>query len=826
MKKKYLIASMALLAFLGACNDDYNDQFDIDSAITDVKNITYTLTTSDYGSIAANSTNQELALSKDPENGTYVTALNELSTNRYFTDLIPAEDYIPAFLAAKYPNADSGSNFTITYNLYQEPSDYLSDFSSVSSYTLTSSDYTTVWGDNIKASYLAPSTLSDIPSILASNVSGASEGDIMVVNYAYSDQEPSSGGGSASTTEPTWTEVGFLTRSAGTNWNFVNVGPVSIADYVGETVNIGFKYTSTTSSGATWELKNFKVMDNIYQDVYVFALQEDGTYEQTTSFSGAGSYVFVAMGADGQYYPFGRPSSDTANYGYLYPDPITVTDGAITAADAADYVITVAATDAGYTMQNAINRYIYMSTSGSYNSFNFSDAVGTSGYDWTITAAYNTGLFNITNVATSKTVKMNYYNGSYSYGCYPSSTVEGHVLYENAMSDDSDFSIYDIDISSLSYVWKYDSSYKCWKGSAYANSTYYATESYLVSPAIEIAEDATLPHFTVDEAFRYGSADDITVWVSTDFSTSSAASASVMSLQAASTRAAASNNAAGVYVYDGSSWTEYTSDEAAITAIDETVYTALNASYIASPETTLPIYLSEQYPYAAAEDKVGVVYYASESALTIDEYTFDGSAWAETPSSTEETMTFAQSDSGINANLSTYLSVDFTGNNDGGFTTQDILLDGLTYVWATTASYGWKASAYVSGNKTSESWLVSPAIKLTRATAPVMNFTHVHQYVSTGENTDYLNLMISNNYSGDVTTATWTTLEIPNWATGASGDWTFVDSGEIDLKDYVGSTVYIAFKYVSSSAAAPTWEIKDITIKEAEGDDSEEDSAE
>lgn len=816
MNKKYIIASMALLAILGACDDDYNDQFDIDSTITDVKSITYTLTSSDYGSIASNETNQELALSKDPETGSYVTALNELGSNRYFTEMIAAEDYIPAFLAAKYPNADSGSKFVITYNQYQEPSDYLSDFSSISTYTLTSGDYETVWGSNIKASYLSPSTLSDIPSLLASNVSGAAEGDVVVVNYAYSDLEPSSGGSSSA--DPTWTEVGFLNRSAGTNWNFVNVGPVSLADYAGQTVNIGFKYTSTSSSAATWEIKNFKVMDNVYQDVYVYALQDDGTYKQATSFSGAGSYVFVAMGADGQYYPFGRLSSDTSSYGYMYPDAITVTDGVITAEDAANFVITVEATDAGYTLKNAIDKYIYMS--GSYNSFNVADAVGESGYDWTISSATSTGLFNITNVEKAKTVKLNYYNGNYSYGSYPASTVEGHVLYENTLLGDDTFTVYDIDIASLSYVWTNTTNYG-WKASAYANSTNYATESYLVSPAIEISESASLPHFTVDEAFRYGSAENLTVFVSTDFSSSSAASASAKALRAAaSTRAASTNNAAGVYVYDGSSWSEYTSDDATITAVDETVYTALNASYIASPETVLPIYLSDKYPYAAAEDKVGVVYYASASALDIAEYTFDGTAWAETSTSVEETITFTQDDSGISANMSTYLSEDFTGSNAGGFTIQDISLSGLTYVWTTTASYGWKASAYMnSTNNPSESWIVSPAINFAKATAPVLSFSHVQRYV-TGENSDFLSVLISTNYSGDVSSATWDTLTIPTWGSGS--DWTFVDSGEIDLSSYVGSTVYVAFRYISTSAAAPTWEIESILIEEASSEESAE----
>ena len=56
----------------------------------------------------------------------------------------------------------------------------------------------------------------------------------------------------------TWTELNLNQWPAGSNWTFIN----SIADltaFVGQTVTIAFKYTSTTSASATWEVKNFVV---------------------------------------------------------------------------------------------------------------------------------------------------------------------------------------------------------------------------------------------------------------------------------------------------------------------------------------------------------------------------------------------------------------------------------------------------------------------------------------------------------------------------------------------------------------------------------------
>ncbi|EJW94867.1 hypothetical protein, secreted, partial [gut metagenome] len=194
--KKHMMASLAMLALLAACNDEYNDKFDILNEILDVKNITMTLEEKDYASISGNSANMELALAKDPEGKTGLAALNVIGEKHYFTEDAPADEYLPAFLEEKYPNADLRSKFTVTYKQYQAPAAYLNDFSKISGYTLSSADYESVWGDRVQASFLSPSTLGKISAILAANVKGAAEGDMVAVEYAYSETEPSIGGGS------------------------------------------------------------------------------------------------------------------------------------------------------------------------------------------------------------------------------------------------------------------------------------------------------------------------------------------------------------------------------------------------------------------------------------------------------------------------------------------------------------------------------------------------------------------------------------------------------------------------------------------------------
>ena len=56
----------------------------------------------------------------------------------------------------------------------------------------------------------------------------------------------------------TWTELNLNQWPAGSNWTFIN-STADLTAFVGQTVTIAFKYTSTTSASATWEVKNLVV---------------------------------------------------------------------------------------------------------------------------------------------------------------------------------------------------------------------------------------------------------------------------------------------------------------------------------------------------------------------------------------------------------------------------------------------------------------------------------------------------------------------------------------------------------------------------------------
>ena len=143
-------------------------------------------------------------------------------------------------------------------------------------------------------------------------------------------------------------------------------------------------------------------------------------------------------------------------------------------------------------------------------------------------------------------------------------------------------------------------------------------------------------------------------------------------------------------------------------------------------------------------------------------------------------------------------------SGQGDFSIQNVTLpDGQSSIWTFDASYGAKVTAYFSASYASESWLISPWIDLTEVSAAAVSFDHVHRYAGTAASELTFWAM------SDDEDAEWEQLTIPNYATGTN--WTYVNSGETSLASYIGKKVKVAFKYISSTSAAATWEIKNFS---------------
>ncbi len=134
--------------------------------------------------------------------------------------------------------------------------------------------------------------------------------------------------------------------------------------------------------------------------------------------------------------------------------------------------------------------------------------------------------------------------------------------------------------------------------------------------------------------------------------------------------------------------------------------------------------------------------------------------------------------------------------------------------WEYHATY---TCMYISGygaNEPSHDWLISPAINLTGVSSPVLTFRTWTKYTDNGL-TEPLTVWISEDYPGigNPTQANWTKLS-PTLSPTNSQTWT--PSGDIDLSAYVGKTIRIGFKYLSSGTGSGTtsnWEVDEFKIR-------------
>ena len=129
-----------------------------------------------------------------------------------------------------------------------------------------------------------------------------------------------------------------------------------------------------------------------------------------------------------------------------------------------------------------------------------------------------------------------------------------------------------------------------------------------------------------------------------------------------------------------------------------------------------------------------------------------------------------------------------------------------------SANYGVVMSGYVSGtNYANEDWLVSPSINLENYNNIQLSFDHTINKGDVSKMLSENTLWISNDYNGDVSTATWEQIPITQFPTGS--DWTFVNSGYISIPPKnAQKNTHIAFKYTCSIQSSSTWEIKNLSI--------------
>lgn len=198
---KYLFAAMACGALMltGCDENSWNDKLDgfkefEQQPITQVEAVEYTLPDNAYSTIASLADNKALA----GDDG--AAALAAVGTLKRFSAAAPASEYIPAWLSTTsfpYFALNDGSSVKMTYNVAVAEPEYFAAASSPVTFSISEDMYQyDVWGGDDYVDCFAPShPASEYLSSLLGDYADADEGQVMVVSYRQSAQEPVFGGG-------------------------------------------------------------------------------------------------------------------------------------------------------------------------------------------------------------------------------------------------------------------------------------------------------------------------------------------------------------------------------------------------------------------------------------------------------------------------------------------------------------------------------------------------------------------------------------------------------------------------------------------------------
>ena len=124
------------------------------------------------------------------------------------------------------------------------------------------------------------------------------------------------------------------------------------------------------------------------------------------------------------------------------------------------------------------------------------------------------------------------------------------------------------------------------------------------------------------------------------------------------------------------------------------------------------------------------------------------------------------------------------------------------------SNYGAKVTGYAGGGQNvNEDWLISADINLSNFPNSSFQATQIFNY---GDPSGF-SVLISADYTDDISAATWDLIELTNVPDGTS--WDEVLSDAYSLAAYNGETINIAFKYTSTDSNAGTYEVVNVSLK-------------
>ena len=148
-------------------------------------------------------------------------------------------------------------------------------------------------------------------------------------------------------------------------------------------------------------------------------------------------------------------------------------------------------------------------------------------------------------------------------------------------------------------------------------------------------------------------------------------------------------------------------------------------------------------------------------------------------------------------NLSNWTAVNVTG----------------TKVWTTT-TYGNPApSAYMDGGRAlNEDWLISKKIAIPSDYSAISFSFETDGRYNSDPNVPSLEVYVTDNYTGSVDPNNWTkkTVKLDTDLNAYAG---FVGTGKIDVTEFKGKDLVVAFRYRSVAGFSTTWELDNFSVK-------------
>lgn len=509
MKTNYILGIVLFAVGLASCTNYFDEHMldNKDPQVTDIRTgMIYTLTDDDYKRVTEYPENIAKAIALDPVDSTGLAELKAIAKEKSFTETASADMYLPALMAEKYPYLDNGTLCDVMYTMREGKSNRVQEFAGARSLPLATDDYESIWQKR-GANYLTPGSLANVPAFLATKLPSAKEGQVALLTYQYSDEEPDAS--ELSDFLPYALTLSELLAFPDNKVHEISgyVGDVKSAIYGRFYMTDGdasiYVYGLTDEEGnKVWKDKGIQKGDAItlvgrYSDENEEPEILDAVYvSHHTPSAGAPRRVakshktetvttIYQLTAEG-WHPY---ANDMLKAAIALPQSVYESAGVTSITDM-NIILKYLQQAYPYPVEKEIYLVAYVGKSGTT-----ADEWIFDGTDFILSTGYITETM-------SFEVKNNLWVPNISTYLRAKFVGEGP----------GKFTIHHVNLDGLSYIWRYQAAYGM-TASAYVSGTNHRVEDWLVSQNIRLKKSVQ-PLLTFDHAVRYGNTTDNPKWLS------------------------------------------------------------------------------------------------------------------------------------------------------------------------------------------------------------------------------------------------------------------------------------------------------------------------